>query len=208
MLAKNLAPLTFPLALVAFASLDCGGKMDGLPACPADGTCSSDCKQTFSDCSGTYDLTCTCDTTGHAQCPELGAPNCQPDCDALMQGTMTCSIEGERCMSPTQLACVDGPTLYCTCESGQFVCDAPNTPTCPPPPDACPPSDQVEPGAPCMTGAGTCTSTVWVTDCNGNSVGYYQDCSCNSQGYFECISPPVPLCPVDAGPADALVKSD
>ncbi|HSQ66859.1 MAG TPA: hypothetical protein VLM85_26750 [Polyangiaceae bacterium] len=206
MLSRNLTVAAFPIVLAALATLDCGGKLDTslLPACPYDGTCSSDCKQTFTDCSGTHELACTCDATGHAQCPELGAPNCQSDCDALMHGSTTCNIEGEKCPSPEQVACLDAPTLYCTCESGQFVCDVPS-PNCPTP--ACPPPDQVKPGAACAMSYGMCQSNIAVTDCNGNLVGY-EECSCGSNGVYECSSPPMPPCAVDAGSADALLTSD
>jgi hypothetical protein len=201
MLARNLAVLALPLALVALASLDCGGKLDTslLPECSPNGPCSGDCKETVTDCAGTHELACTCDSTGHAQCPELGAPNCQNDCDALMKGASSCSIEGEKCVSPEQVACIDAPTLYCTCKSGQFVCDVPS-PNCPTP--ACPPPDQVKPGAPCA-GYGLCDTNQFVTDCYGNVVGDVQ-CGCMNGTFGDCIAPPTPICTMDAGSGDAL----
>jgi hypothetical protein len=198
MLARTLAAL-IPVSLVALATLDCGGQIDPnlLPACPSDGTCTSDCKQTVTDCAGAHELACTCDSTGHAQCPELGAPQCQNDCDALMQGQSACSIEGETCVAPMQNSCIDAPTLYCTCESGQFFCPAPPM-DCPKP--ACPPPDQVKPGATCA-GVELCDTTQSVTDCDGNVVGVVE-CSCVGGTFGDCISPPVPVCVADGGTPD------
>jgi len=199
MLARTLAVLV--PSVLALATLDCGGKTDTslLPACPANGTCSGDCKQTITDCAGTHELACACDANGIQQCPELGMPNCQSDCDALMQGhVFTCSNEGEKCESPTQLACLDAPTLYCTCHSGTFVCDQP--PSCPSPPSSCPAPDQVKPGAACA-GFGTCDTDQQIVDCQGNPVGVVQ-CSCMGGTIGDCIAPPTPVCTADAGSPD------
>jgi len=203
---RKIATAAVPFALVALASLDCGGKLDTslLPVCPSDGTCSSECKEVVTDCSGTHELACTCDSSGRAICPELGAPNCQNDCDALMQQQKyTCSIEGERCMAPYQTGCMGSPTLYCTCSSGQFVCEVPSD--CPPPP-ACPPPDQVAPGATCY-GFGMCDTNQFVYDCEGNLIGDVQ-CSCMNGTFGDCISPPTPPCAIDAGSADAWLTPD
>lgn len=197
MLARNFVFAALPIAFVAVATLHCGGALDTslLPDCPSDGSCSSDCKTTVTDCEGSHQLSCACDSSGHAQCPELGAPNCQQDCNSLSQGNRTCSIEGERCASPEQSACVDAPTLYCTCESGEFVCDVPLN-KCGPPP--CPPPEQVQPGAACSFGQSLCESSITVSDCNGNVIGNVA-CSCGTNGFFECETPNPPPCDVDGG---------
>ena len=187
--------------VLALATLDCGGKTDTtlMPPCPADGTCSGECKQTITDCMGTHELACSCDSNGIQQCDELGMPSCQADCNSLMHGQYTCEAEGEKCESPTQLACLDAPTLYCTCHSGTFVCDEPS-PNCPSPPSSCPAPDQVKPGAAC-TGFATCDTNQEVYDCQGNPVGVVQ-CSCMNGTIGDCFSPPTPPCDADAGPPD------
>ncbi len=205
MLPQKLAFIAVPLALTAFASLDCGGKLDTslLPVCPSDGTCISECKQVVTDCSGTYDLACNC-VNGQAACPELGAPACQSDCNALMQNHQyTCSIEGERCPSPDQNSCLDAPELFCTCSGGHFACDVPPM-NCPPP--SCPSPDQVTPGGSCA-GFETCATNQTVLDCDGNVAGYVE-CTCNNGTFGDCFGPPVPPCAVDAGWADATYKGD
>lgn len=153
MLARTFAAFV-PLALVALASFDCGGKTDVTPV--------------------------------------------TNDCDSLQNGQTTCSTEGETCAAPMQSACVGAPTLYCTCEGGQFDCPAP-PPTCPEP--ACPPPDQVTPGGPC-NGFMVCDTNQTVTDCDGNTVGVVQ-CQCAMGSFGECTSPPAPVCTFDAGMADA-----
>jgi hypothetical protein len=185
-----------PVVLLA-AALGCGGKVDTslLPECPANGSCTSDCKQTVTDCAGTHELACTCDPSGVAQCPDPGAPNCQNDCDALMQNpSASCSIEGEKCLAPMQNSCLNAPTLYCTCVGGTFSCDVP-PPNCPEP--VCPAPSQVHYGAPC-NGFGLCPTDQTVTDCDGNVVGVVE-CSCMNGTFGECVAPPMPDCP-DAGP--------
>ncbi len=199
MLARKIALVALPFTFVAFASLDCGGKLDTslLPVCPSDGTCSSDCKQVVTDCSGTYDLACNC-VNGQAACPELGAPACQSDCNALMNNHQyTCSIEGERCPSPSQNSCLDAPELYCTCSGGQFACDVPPM-NCPAP--VCPSPDQVVSGASCA-GFETCPTSQVAYDCQGNAVGYVE-CSCTNGVFGNCYGS-TPPCAIDAG-ADAI----
>lgn len=198
MLARTLLAALIPVSLVALATLDCSGKIDAnaLPACSLDGTCTGDCKETVTDCEGAHVLACTCNSAGHAQCPELKKPQCQSDCDALLQGQSACSTEGEKCVAPMQLACVGAPTLYCTCSGGQFYCPAPST--CPTTTPACPPPEVVEPGAPC-TGSGLCTTNQHITDCDGKFVGMVQ-CSCTNGTIGDCTSPPV--CSADAGSPD------
>ena len=199
MLTRTFLSVALPLAFVAVATLHCGGALDttDLPECPSDGTCTSACKATVTDCTGAHTVSCTCDSSGYAECAEFGEPDCQVDCTSLLHGDSTCSVQGERCVSPTQSACLDATTLYCTCESGQFVCDVP-TDKCGPPPTKCPPPDEVQPGAPCSTSLGTCDSSITVSDCEGNVIGNVA-CSCGSNGFFECESPPTPPCDVDGG---------
>jgi hypothetical protein len=186
-----------PVLVVVAAAIGCGGKVDVslLPVCPSDGTCTSDCKETVTDCSGTYDLSCTCDATGKAQCPELGMPKCANDCDQLLSNhSASCSVEGEKCLSPVQDACLGGPTLYCTCESGHFFCDSP-PPDCNQP--SCPPPSQVQPGLSC-SGMGLCPTDQPILDCDGNVAGYVE-CSCMGGTFGDCIAPPPPSC-IDGGP--------
>ncbi len=159
MLARTLAALV-PVALVAFATLDCGGKTD----------------TTVSGGGG--------------------------DCSSLKQGDYSCSSEGEKCESPMQAACVDAPILYCTCESGTFVCDVPPMKCGSPTPASCPPPDQVQPGAAC-SGYSICQTNQQVLDCQGNVVGVVE-CNCMGSSIGECTSLPVPVCAVDAGSADGL----
>ncbi len=208
MLRSSLA--AFALAAVgALLALDCGGKIDsGAPcpsdlgtACPENGTCT----QTVTDCEGTHHLACACTADGW-QCPQLGAPSCpQPTNQCPTKGAKagdSCSSSGLRCESATQLACVNAPILYCTCDGSKFSCDTPTN--CEPPPKpACPPPSTVQEGAACSLSGfqGMCSSDTAYYDCDGNYAGTLS-CFC-SDGHWSCPTD-LPPCPLDAGSADGL----
>ena len=125
------------------------------------------------------------------------SPQQNSDCDKLLNDhTFSCSVEGEKCLSPAQDSCIDAKTLYCTCESGQFSCEVPSPNGCTTP--ACPPPDQVKAGDPCSAGELHCPTDFPVTGCDGNVAGY-EECSCDFTGMFTCTAPPMPPCAMDAG---------
>lgn len=159
------------LGLVALLSIHCGGRVDAPADCPTNltGACSTNaaCTQHVTDCSGSYDVTCTC-SNGAWSCPkQAGCPN---PCANARQGA-SCGSEGLFCPQTDAPKCgAPQPSGGCTCTKGRFSCIQT---ACPVPPPVCPPPSTIEEGGVC-SGNGTCGGELSCPQ--GGTVGVQYDC--------------------------------